>query len=133
MSIILFRHLMINSLTILLLLIQRQIFIFRFGPMVRTWCMKYEAKHRYFKRLASILGNFTNVAFSLGERHQYQQCYLMNGSGHNYLMKNVDIGKGFLYLFIYNIFSIPFSWKTFGLQAYHNIRKFARKSVLKVC
>ena len=24
----------------------------RFGPLVRSWCMRYEAKHHYFKRLA---------------------------------------------------------------------------------
>ena len=40
--------------------------------MVRSWCMRYEAKHNYFKRLASNLGNFTNVAVSLAERHQTQ-------------------------------------------------------------
>ena len=46
-------------------------FVFnRFGPMVRTWCMRYEAKHRYFKRLASFMGNFTNVPYTLAARHQ---------------------------------------------------------------
>ena len=40
--------------------------------------MHYEAKHSYFKRLAMFMGNFTNVAVSLGERHQTRTCYLMN-------------------------------------------------------
>ncbi|XP_046848549.1 uncharacterized protein LOC124442066 isoform X2 [Xenia sp. Carnegie-2017] len=52
--------------------------IYRFGPMIRSWCMRYEAKHSYFKRLASYLGNFTNVALSLAERHQTRSCYLRN-------------------------------------------------------
>ena len=46
--------------------------------MVKSWCMRYEAKHSYFKRLAAYLGNFTNVALSLGERHQARSCYLMS-------------------------------------------------------
>ncbi|XP_046848487.1 DNA polymerase zeta catalytic subunit-like isoform X2 [Xenia sp. Carnegie-2017] len=52
--------------------------IYRFGPMIRSWCMRYEAKHSYFKRLASYLGDFTNVALSLAERHQTRSCYLGN-------------------------------------------------------
>ncbi|XP_046848514.1 uncharacterized protein LOC124442044 isoform X2 [Xenia sp. Carnegie-2017] len=52
--------------------------IYRFGPMIWSWCMRYEAKHSYFKRLASYLGNFTNVALSLAERHQTRSCYLRN-------------------------------------------------------
>ena len=40
--------------------------------------MRFEAKHRYFKRLASYIGNHKNVAYTLATRHQGQQCYLMN-------------------------------------------------------
>jgi hypothetical protein len=32
--------------------------------------MRYEAKHRYFKQLAGVMGNFTNVAYTLVERYQ---------------------------------------------------------------
>ena len=31
----------------------------RFGPLVRSWCMRYEAKHHYFKRLAIVIGNLS--------------------------------------------------------------------------
>ncbi len=61
--------------------------------MVRSWCMRYEAKHSYFKRLASYMGNFTNVALSLGERHQTRSCYL----GNEPLAKKPKIGN--LYFF----------------------------------
>ncbi|XP_028413349.1 uncharacterized protein LOC114536220 [Dendronephthya gigantea] len=50
----------------------------RFGPMKRTWCMRFEAKHRYFKRLASFIGNYKNVAYTMATRHQGQQCYYSN-------------------------------------------------------
>jgi len=43
---------------------------FRFGPLVRHWTMRYEAKHSYFKTLAHTLGNFTNISQHV--------CYLQN-------------------------------------------------------
>ena len=47
----------------------------RFGPLVRHWTMRFEARHRYFKKLAVQLGNFINVAYSLVMRHQRLKCY----------------------------------------------------------
>ena len=47
----------------------------RFGPLVRAWTMRFEARHKYFKRLAVQLGNFINIGFSLAMRHQRLQCY----------------------------------------------------------
>jgi hypothetical protein len=38
--------------------------------------MRYEAKHKYFKSMASIIGNFINAPYTLAMRHQYLQCYL---------------------------------------------------------
>jgi len=69
----------------------------RFGPMVRSWCMRYEAKHRYFKQIAGILGNFTNMAFSLAVRHQQLQCLKLGSTGNfssEFLHKPVEIGTG---------------------------------------
>lgn len=48
----------------------------RFGPLVRHWTMRYEAKHSYFKRLAQSIGNFINLPYTLVMRHQQLQCYL---------------------------------------------------------
>lgn len=69
--------------------------------MTRTWCMRYEAKHSYFKRLASYMGNFTNVAFTLADRHQTHNCFLTNSSTVNvkeslYLSKETCVG---MYIF----------------------------------
>ena len=47
----------------------------RFGPLVRHWMMRFEARDRYFKRLAVQLGNIINVAYSLAMRHQRLKCY----------------------------------------------------------
>ena len=48
----------------------------RYGPLIDHWTMRFEAKHRYFKQLANVLGNFTNICYSLSLRHQLYQCYL---------------------------------------------------------
>ena len=39
--------------------------------------MRYEAKHRYFKQLARVTGNFKNMPKTLAERHQHYMCYLL--------------------------------------------------------
>lgn len=48
----------------------------RYGPLVHQWCMRYEAKHKYFKTLIGNIGNFINAPYTLAMRHQYLQCYL---------------------------------------------------------
>lgn len=49
------------------------------GPVVRMWCMRFEAKHSSFKKLAAS-ASFKNVLHSLTVRHQKIQCqiYLEN-------------------------------------------------------
>lgn len=37
--------------------------------------MRFEARHKYFKRLAARLGNFINIAHTLANRYQQLQCY----------------------------------------------------------
>ena len=41
------------------------------------WTARFEAKHSYFKHLAHVAGNFTNICFLLSLRHHLYQCYLM--------------------------------------------------------
>ena len=52
------------------------IFPSRYGPLVNHWTTRFEAKHKYFKHLANVMGNFTNICYSLALRHQLHQCYL---------------------------------------------------------
>ena len=44
--------------------------IMMFGPLIRSWCMRFEAKHSYFKDIARKIKNFKNLPLSLAERHQ---------------------------------------------------------------
>ena len=49
----------------------------KLGPLSHIWCMRFEGKHQYFKRIASQLSNFRNVSFSLAKRHQLRACWEM--------------------------------------------------------
>ena len=48
---------------------------FRYGPLVKHWTMRFEAKHNHLKKLAQNIGNFINIPLTLASRHQYWQCY----------------------------------------------------------
>lgn len=43
------------------------------GPLIRCMCMRFEAKHSYFKQWASKL-NFKNVCKSLAKHNQFLEC-----------------------------------------------------------
>lgn len=59
--------------------------------MTTSWCMRFEAKHRYFKTLAAGLGNFKNLPFTLAQRHQNKQCYTMYN-----MCKPTECGQGII-------------------------------------
>ena len=52
--------------------------IFRFGPLLNTWCMRMEAKNHYIKEIARIT-NFKNVPLSVAKRHQRLLCTYLQG------------------------------------------------------
>lgn len=68
-------------------------FFFRVGPLVRHWCMRFEAKHNYFKTLAHGMFNFKNIAKTLAERHQKFQCYWLSQDG-GFLRPSIEVGPG---------------------------------------
>lgn len=40
------------------------------GPLTAYWCMRYEAKHKYFKQLQKKIDNFMNVPLTFAIRLQ---------------------------------------------------------------
>ena len=46
-----------------------------FGPPRAHWCMRYEAKHLYFKKVSERNCNFKNICLSLATRNQFRQCW----------------------------------------------------------
>ena len=47
-------------------------FIRKFGPLSQYWCMRFEAKHRFGKELASTVRNFKNICKTVAERTQME-------------------------------------------------------------
>ena len=69
--------------------------MFRHGPLIRMWCMRYEAKHRYFKRWSNIMGNFKNIAKTLAMHHQKYICYhLLKSENSSFLSSPPLVGPG---------------------------------------
>lgn len=62
------------------------------GPLVNFSCTRSEAKHKYFKKIVNILGNYKHVPWTLSKRHQLTQGVAWNKS----LFKEPKVG--------------PFSW-----------------------
>lgn len=54
--------------------------------------MRFEARHRYFKRMAQQLGNFINIAFTLAMRHQRLQCHYQLSS--TLSGEEIEVGPG---------------------------------------
>lgn len=46
-----------------------------YGPLRHLWCMRFEAAHQYYKKMAKISNNFKNIAKTLAERFQFKQCF----------------------------------------------------------
>ena len=61
------------------------IIIYRCGPLVHHWCMRYETKH---KKVAQSLVNFINVPKTVAGRHQRYMCYKLPCST-NFLQEDI--------------------------------------------
>ena len=51
-----------------------------FGPLRNVWCMRFEAKHQYFKKVAASTKCFKNICKTLCKRHQLLQCWEMSST-----------------------------------------------------
>lgn len=56
-------------------LIHYPLIISECGPLRQFWCMRFEAKHQYFKSMASKVKNFRNICKTLSLRHQLLESY----------------------------------------------------------
>ena len=67
--------------------------------MTRYWCMRFEAKHDYFKDLAHRTKQFKNITMSLSYRHQQLVCYQLSKS--ESLVKGMQTAKYSQLYFLY--------------------------------
>ena len=68
--------------------------LFLICPVSRLWCMRFEAKHSYFKMLAHRVRNFRNIPKTLACRHQRLMCYYLHHPDSSVLLKGMKTGKG---------------------------------------
>ena len=61
---------------------------------MRSWAMRFEAKHGYFKKLVDKLNNFKNIDYSLAKRHQALQAYFLQTSAGSLFNKDIKYGPG---------------------------------------
>lgn len=74
-----------------------QVFLyFSHGPLLRAWCMRYEAKHHYFKHLCTVIGNYKNLSYTLAMRHQHWLCYMQQTGNYesSFIEKGLEIQSG---------------------------------------
>jgi len=45
-----------------------------FSQLRNVWCMRFEAKHQHFKKVAASTKCFKNICKTLCKRHQLLQC-----------------------------------------------------------
>ena len=63
------------------------------GPLIHFWTMRFEAKHRFFKRLGHIVCNYRNILKTLCHRQQMFLCYSLM-SGKDLTQRDVEVGPG---------------------------------------
>ena len=49
--------------------------ILMYGTLQHLWCMRFEAKHQYFKSIITSVRNYINVTATVAKRHQLKECY----------------------------------------------------------
>jgi hypothetical protein len=63
------------------------------GPLIHFWTIRFEAKHRFFKRLGHIVCNFRNILKTLSFRQQMFLCYNIM-SGRDLAEIDLEVGPG---------------------------------------
>ena len=62
-----------------------------FGPLVHLWTMRFEGKHKVFKKIVCATQNFKNVYKTMAERHQKMMAFYM--SSPRFLKPPIQISK----------------------------------------
>ena len=70
-----------------------QLYSHRYGPLVNYWTMRFESKHKYFKGLTNVIGNFINLPYTLAMRHQFFQCFLRLNNSQSSSYSFIEMGK----------------------------------------
>ena len=63
----------------------------KFGPLTEVWTMRFEGKHKFFKRAIRNAQNFKNVAMTLATKHQKAVSYHLDCS--SFFRPSVEMSK----------------------------------------
>lgn len=63
----------------------------KFGPLTGVWTMRFEGKHKFFKKVVRESQNFKNVALALASKHQKALSYHLDCS--SFFRPAVDMAK----------------------------------------
>ncbi len=63
----------------------------KFGPLSEVWTMRFEGKHKFFKRVIRTAQNFKNVAMTLATKHQKAVSYHLDCS--SFFRPSVEMSK----------------------------------------
>ena len=66
---------------------------FRYGHLVRHWCMRVEAKHSYFKKMSQNIGNYKYISLTFAKCYQLMTCY-NNLDSTSLIQDELQIGPG---------------------------------------
>ncbi|KAK7886515.1 hypothetical protein WMY93_026136 [Mugilogobius chulae] len=64
-----------------------------FGPLSDVWTMRFEGKHKFFKRVIRNAQNYKNVALTLTVKHQLMMSYCLESS--SFFRHSVEMDKVF--------------------------------------
>ena len=62
--------------------------------------MRFEAKHKYFKKIGQRVASFKNIAKTLATRHQRLSCYNLAGGDSVFPQDGTVTGQGIYYLYL---------------------------------
>ncbi|KAJ8671567.1 hypothetical protein QAD02_002826 [Eretmocerus hayati] len=54
--------------------------ILLYGPLIKVWTLRYESKHKFFKKTIRTRQNFKNVVKTASEKHELLQSYICLGA-----------------------------------------------------
>ena len=66
-------------------------YIRKTGPLINKWTLRFEGKHRFFKRIPAVIPNFKNVGKTFAHRHSLSQFFHWRGE---FALKSSRCGPG---------------------------------------
>uniref|UniRef100_T1IH55 DUF4218 domain-containing protein n=1 Tax=Strigamia maritima TaxID=126957 RepID=T1IH55_STRMM len=67
--------------------------IIQYGSLLQFWSIRFEAKHKYFKKAAAMNNCFKNICYSLAFHHQYLESYTLKSIPEKFELQTKSMHK----------------------------------------